>query len=208
MALSGSKGDCEQLKQDLLGFLTQELRLTLSSVKTKVTHATAGKALFLGTWIRLTSQRSKPVWAVAYEGVTKIVPVFPRPQLLAPISSIVERLVEEGFAKRGREGNPTRVGRFIHLPLSEIVQRYTMIARGYLNYYSFVRNYVRMKARVLYILQYSLALTIASKMKLRTKRKVFKTYGPHLKVRGEGGKSFEFNLSEFPASAPGFKVGV
>lgn len=46
-------------------------------------------------------------------------------------------------------------------------------------------NYGRVAARVHYILKYSCALTIASKMKLNTLRKVYNKYGKKLTVKDE-----------------------
>jgi len=45
-----------------------------------------------------------------------------------------------------------------------------------------------MAARVHFILKYSCALTISSKMKLRTLRRVFKTYGKNLAINHNGKK--------------------
>lgn len=46
-------------------------------------------------------------------------------------------------------------------------------------------NYGKLAARVHFILKYSCVLTIASKMKLKTKKKVFKKYGKDLKILNE-----------------------
>lgn len=60
--------------------------------------------------------------------------------------------------------------------------------RGILNYYSLANNYGNLAARVHYIMKYSCVLTIASKMKLNSKKKVFKKYGKYLNILNEKGK--------------------
>ena len=52
-------------------------------------------------------------------------------------------------------------------------------------------NYGRLAARVHYSLKYSCALTISSKMKLRTMRRAFKKYGKELTIQ-RGKKSISF----------------
>lgn len=52
-------------------------------------------------------------------------------------------------------------------------------------------NYGRLAARVHFSLKYSCTLTIASKMKLITMRRVFKKYGKDLTIQGEK-KSISF----------------
>lgn len=58
-----------------------------------------------------------------------------------------------------------------------------------MNYYSGCSNYSTLRARVLYILKYSCALTFASKLRLKTKRKVFSRFNFDLAVRPDGNGS-------------------
>jgi hypothetical protein len=44
----GSKKDCLNLRDDLRKFLAEELKLELHQDKTNLTHATLGRARFLG----------------------------------------------------------------------------------------------------------------------------------------------------------------
>ena len=54
---------------------------------------------------------------------------------------------------------------------------------------SFANNFGRFAARIHWILRYSCALTIATKMKLKTLNKVFSKYGKNLSVKDEKGSS-------------------
>jgi hypothetical protein len=76
------------------------------------------------------------------------------------------------------------------------------IARGLMNYYTFVNNYTRVRARVLYLLKYSCALTLASKFRLGTLKKTFNELGYDFNKKGGA----QFNEELIPTSAPGFKL--
>jgi group II intron reverse transcriptase/maturase len=200
----GSKEDCIKIRDDLALFLKEKLNLTLSS---KITHATYDKAFFLGTNIRITPYEKKPIRYTNRLGDVRITKVSTRPQLLAPIRRIVERLTEKGFCRKGIVGWPTRVGKFIHYPLDVVYNIVLGVARGYLNYYSFASNYARLRKRILFILKYSLALTLANKFKLRTLRKTFRKYGYDLQVTVDN-KNLKFDENIFPKSAPGFRMDI
>jgi hypothetical protein len=103
-----------------------------------------------------------------------------------PIDRIVKKLNERGYTKK--DGSPTRNGRFINHTLYDMIEHYKMVERGILQYYKLANNYGRVAARVHYILKYSCALTIASKMKLNTLRRVFNKYGKNLNIKNEAGE--------------------
>lgn len=69
----------------------------------------------------------------------------------------------------------------IHFTNDQIVNHFKSISRGIFNYYSFVNNTGSL-GRIHYILKYSCVLTLASKLKLRTKKKVFKKFGKDLNI--------------------------
>lgn len=206
VGLIGSKADAQAFKEALGAFLHDSLNLSLSNEKTKITHASRDRALFLGTLIRITPYEKAPIRKIIRGGRSRTSRIATRPQLLAPLDRIVTKLGEKNFCKKGLRGEPTRNGKYIHLPLDAIAYIYRSIARGYLNYYSFVDNYAVMRARVLYILYYSLVLTFASKLKLGTKHRVLNKFGPSLAIRDQSGKVIAaFDPSTFPKVAPGFR---
>jgi hypothetical protein len=104
----------------------------------------------------------------------------------APIEKIVQKLIKKGYA--AKNGIPIRNGRFVNHNLHDIVEYYKVLERGILEYYNLASNYSRIAAKVHYILKYSCVLTFASKMKLKTLRKVFKKYGKNLKIKNKHGK--------------------
>ena len=183
MGLNGPREYCKQITLECKIFLFEKLKLTLNLEKTKITRSQTDSALFLGYKIHKT-KLSKNKIAVNAKGIrTRRVS---NTVLDAPLKRIVEKLTLKGYVKPN--GNPTKNGRFINHTLYDIIEHYKMVERGILQYYSLANNYGRVAARVHYILKYSCALTIASKMKLKTLRRVFNKYGKDINIMDEKGK--------------------
>lgn len=180
IGVDGSKKDCMELKNLINDFLRTELNLVLSLDKTKITNAQKESANFLGYRIYKTVMRKRPIRR------DRISQIVPRPILDGPIDIITKRLIKRKYVKKG--GNPTQNARLINHQLPDIINHYRAVERGILNYYSLANNYRNLAARVHFILKYSCVLTIASKMKLKTKKKVFKKYGKDLSILNEKGK--------------------
>lgn len=179
----GSKEECIELRHKMREFLENELKMLLNIDKTKIMNSSKERALFLGYHIQMTQFRKTPV---RYSKEGKFIRVTPRPLLNGPIDRIVNRLQERGFVNK--YNNPTRNGKFIALNLIDLVNHYRSIERGILNYYGLANNYGRVATRVHYLLKYSCALTIASKMKLKTLKRVFSKYGRDLNIIDGYGK--------------------
>lgn len=182
MGLNGPKEYCEKIALECKTFLFERLKLTLNLEKTKITHSQTDSALFLGYRVHKTKLSKNKVAANSKRTITRRVT---NTVLDAPITRIVEKLILKGYAKKN--GNPTKNGRFINHTLYEIIEHYKMVERGILQYYSLANNYGRVAARVHYILKYSCALTIASKMKLKTLKRVFNKYGKDISIRDQEG---------------------
>ena len=183
IGVDGSKKDCMKLKNKINDFLKTELNLVLNLDKTKVTNAQRESAKFLGYRVHKTVMRKMPI---KRDKIGRLSRIVPRLILDGPIDEIVKRLIERRYATKA--GNPTRNARFINYQLPDIINHYRAVERGILNYYSLANNYGNLASRVHFILKYSCVLTIASKMKLRTKKKVFKKYGKDLRILNEKGK--------------------
>lgn len=179
----GTKENCKILINQIKEFLSERLNLILNADNTKTTNAQMQSAKFLGYIIYKTKINKMPIRRGKLKGLSQIVL---RPMTDAPIKEIIQKLVEKKYAKKN--GNPTRNAKFINHVLSDIVNHFRSVERGILNYYSLANNYENLAAKVHYILKYSCVLTIASKMKLKTKKKVFKIYGKDLKILNEEGK--------------------
>lgn len=185
IGIIGSKMDAATIRDNLRVFLDEKLKLELSMQKTKITHARDEIAHFLGTDIRITPLELRPIRKSTRNGQTLISKTATRPQLLCPINKLIDKLIARGIAKPG--GEPTSWGRMIHFETHQIVNHYSTIWRGISNYYCFANNTGSM-GRIFYILKYSCVLTLASKLKLKTKSKVFKRFGKDLTIKDNNDK--------------------
>lgn len=177
----GSKRTCGFIQSDIKNFLEEKMKLTLNSEKTKITHATTEDSFFLNYRISCTPFKKM---RIGYNSKNKLTRFTTNTILTAPTQELVKKLKEKGFLNK--KGLPTRNKRYINVDLWNIIQCFRGLERGILNYYSLANNYGRFAARVHYSLKYSCALTIASKMKLTTLRKVFKRYGKDLTINIAG----------------------
>ncbi|GHO53761.1 reverse transcriptase/maturase family protein [Ktedonobacter robiniae] len=178
----GDKRFAQEIKEQVKEFLHTTLKLQLSEEKTCITHARTEEAQFLGTLLTL-----------GYGGEAKIARIAEKARrykrrstgwetvIKAPIKKIIKRLHEHKICTA--EGEPTAKGAWSHLDLQQIVALYSSINRGIQNYYRFVDNWGEL-TRIQYILQFSLAKTLAQKLKL-SKRAVFKRFGKNLCIKGK-----------------------
>ena len=183
IGLNGPKIYCEQIVEECRIFLFEQLKLTLNTEKIKITHSQLDSAKFLGYRVYKTKLSKMKI---AYNSKGKLARRTTNTVLDGPIDQIVEKLKQRGYTNK--KSSPTRNGRFINHPLYDIVEHYKMVEIGILQYYKLANNYGRVAARIHYILKYSCALTIASKMKLTTLRKVFNRYGKNLNIKNELGE--------------------
>ena len=96
----------------------------------------------------------------------------------APIEKLIQKLIDNGYARRNKESKVLAKGltHLVHLDHFEIIKYFNSRITGIVNYYSFTGNRSSLQ-RVLWIIRQSCALTLARKFKLRTMRKVFNRFG-------------------------------
>ena len=177
----GSREETVEIKDKIRIFLKNELKLTLSSEKTLVTHFSKQYITFLGTLIKGTWEREKKLSNVKRKGVIRKERVTSRTVLKAPIKLLFEKATINGFfKKRNHEFVPTYVGRCINLDHDDILRYYNSVIRGILNYYSFANNYKSLGS-LIHGLKFSCGRTLALKYKLRHVSKVFRKFGTNFK---------------------------
>ena len=173
----GSKADAMTVRSQVQDFLAEDLNLELNVEKTKVTHAGDNVVYFLGTNIRIAPPSKHPR-SKRKDGLVVKKAVYP--QLRLPLKRLAEELKAKGYL-HARRKSPTRVGWLTAFSPAQIIQHYNSVYRGIAAYYSFVDDKPLLN-RISYILKYSAALTLASKLRLKTKRKVFKKFGANLTI--------------------------
>lgn len=187
----GNYQDCKNIKIDINEFLKTNLKLNLNLEKTSITHASTDRAKFLGFEIHITPIDKRAIIVRNNkEGIPIKVQQTSRPQISAPVSKIIEKLKERKYC-RGKNNNPTRAGRLIHSTNSQIVDHFRVLWLGIANYYSICSNFAALN-QVYYILYYSCVLTLASKLRLKTKRKVLNKFGKNINIKNEAGKTLTF----------------
>lgn len=185
IGIIGSKKDCEEIRMKVKTFINENLKLELNMEKTKISNATTECAKFLGYKIFTTPENKKPYIKIKRGDEEKVVKSTTRPMMVVDTKELVNKLITKGFARK--DGRPTRLGRLIHFEPAHIVQYYSSIIRGIINYYYLASNFWNLN-RIYYILFYSCVLTLANKLKLRTMKKVIRKYGKLLTIKDNNGK--------------------
>jgi hypothetical protein len=153
----GPRKEAEEIRQRLGEFLGNRLKLTLSAEKTLITHATDGKAAFLGYEITVTRCGS----LISNGG---------RRTTNGNIALLMPRKVVAKYRDRY-----CRKGKIVHraelTPESDytIIQRYQGVLQGLYNFYCMAVN-VGNKKRMTYLkgmLEKSLTKTLASKCRCK-----------------------------------------
>ena len=108
---------------------------------------------------------------------------------LVPIEKLVKNLESQGMCRiidyNTRNVIPTRKTSWVNLSLREIITKYNLLLTDLFYYYSFAYNRCQLKF-IQYLIQHSAACTIMNKMKISSRRKVFKKFGTKLEVEEEG----------------------
>jgi len=204
IGVNGSLERTKLLKEEINKFLGEQLSLTMSWEKTKITSAQDDKLIFLGAEIHRPSSR---------KGDTKVIKKkmggreyssrisANRLSLRIPVKEVTERLSNQGLCiiKNYDRGEITPMGKtaWINLPLYDIVLRYNSILQGLINFYSFADNRPRLQL-FQFIIQHSCAKLIARKLNLHSRAKVFKKYGNNILIKDQEGskeKSISLKIS-------------
>jgi len=165
----------EEIKEKIGQFLMSRLHLTLSQEKTRITNARSEEAEFLGYRIRLGGSDKEQKVTRSTNGSGRI---FPRRStgmqvvLKAPIEKVIRRLTQKGFCDG--QGNPTAKKGWTILDEDQIINLFSSVNRGLLQYYRPADNWAEMR-RIQYILKFSLAKTLAMKRKTPITRVIRKS---------------------------------
>ena len=203
IGINGPRRIVEELKQELQTFLLNRLKLTLSSEKTRITRSDQG-VYFLGTRLKHhasgTNDQKRRTNSLTKTG-RKVRARVPQGRIIAlvPLDHLIRKLQSQGICKirnlRKHDVIPTRKTVWTNLNLVTIVQKYNGVWSGILNYYSFAYNRCQLNY-IQYLLQHSLACTFMNKLKLNSRRQVFKKYGKAIQVENDDGKLVVFKLEK------------
>ena len=170
----GSYNEAEEIRNKNAEVLHDRCKATLNMDKSIITQLTDGFH-FLGADIHKHKDNSvhmvdtKSIYDNKYK---RRIPL--RLFIKAPINKIIQKLVDNGFARRNSKKIILAKGRtnLVLFDFYTIISFYNSKINGILNAYGFAGN-ISSLHRVFRILRQSCALTLALKFKLRTMKKAF-----------------------------------
>lgn len=170
----GSKEDALTLKQELMTYLSSELKLELSVEKTKITHS-LNKARFLSYDITLSKNTSIKKDSIGRMRKTNSGTV----KLYVPKEKWVNKLKEYGAISIGQNENGEEIwttchrGELINRSNIEILSKINSEIRGMYNYYSIANNATVIK-NFAHNLSYSMFKTFGLKYRCSVKKVIAK----------------------------------
>lgn len=189
IAVIGPKSLARQVIEEVAAFLWEKLKLELNREKTQITHLPTEQARFLGyaiktatpRWRRRNMRRKRSPHNV----VQTVRTTSGNIKLLVPLRRLSEKL-----QKYMVNGQPACMNAFVNQPVDHIIGHYNGVIRGWYNYYQLAENVSSLNyAR--YILQYSLAKTLAHKESISVS-KVFRKYGKDITFQKPNGHHIHF----------------
>jgi group II intron reverse transcriptase/maturase len=145
-----------QLKAEISNFLWDVLHLRLSDEKTKITNAKHDKAKFLGFFISKS--------------------IFSSIKIEMDVENMIRKLQQNGMCDGS--GRPIGVTKILQLPIEDIIKYGNQVLRGLLHSQQGCHNFYK-GWRIQYIVQFSIAKTLARKFDISMK-KVFRKFGKSL----------------------------
>lgn len=190
IGFTGTKVEAEEIKNQIEIFLVDKLKLSFNATKNYISHSSQKGTKYLGFYLRYfpLNKRIKDENKF-YKDDSEICYQFKATainqlQLRIPVELILLRVVDRGYAKIRKDGKsirPTSCRRLSSLEDKLIVQRFSNIIRGLTEYYSPANSRSDLW-QIIALYRKSCALTLADKYKLKTAAKVYKKFGPNLKI--------------------------
>lgn len=193
IGFTGPRSEAQQIYESI-GNKLKDLKFEINQEKSKIYHSNERNIKYLGVYLRYFKHH-KLKWRKdgnATDEITKQVPALQAQAIntvhfRAPIVKMLGKLVDKGLAKCRKDGTvrATAYLKYCMLEDEKIVNRYSAMIRGILNYYSCINRRSDLW-KVFAILRKSCALTLAHKHKLVTAARVYAKYGPNLIIRNLG----------------------
>jgi len=163
LAFVGPKKEAVEIRQQIGDYLGQQLKLTLSTEKTLITHANDEKAKFLGYEIKVMRQESyisEDGRRAANGTITLRMP-----------QKVVHKYLNR-FSKKGKVVHRAELKSESDYT---IIQRFQSVLQGLYNYYCMAVNVSKRMNFIKWILETSLTKTLSSKFKCKV-TSIYKKY--------------------------------
>lgn len=184
LGFSGTHQEAIEIKSRIMKFLEDKLKLKVNETKSKIYHAGDRGIKFLGFYLRYLPNKIVTDPKKEEEGVKQLKSTaINQVQLRIPVENLLERGIQRGWAKQRKNGTyrATSLRKIASLEDKEIVNRFSSIIRGVVNYYQPANQYSDLW-QVVSLIRKACALTLADKHKLKTAAKAYKKWGPKLTV--------------------------
>ncbi len=173
---SGTRKGALEIKEKIKAFL-KTIKLELSEEKTLITHATTGKARFLGYDIHMAIDNNQMT------AQDRAQTTYRRRALnMTPILAVPQDVARHWRMEYTKNGKPTNRPELLQCSDMEIVATYGSEFQGIVNYYSLAHNVSQGFYSVKYVFMESAVRTLANKHKTSRRR----IYAKH-KRRSEHG---------------------
>lgn len=191
IGFTGTKDEAEEIKNQIEIFLGDKLKLSTNVTKSYISHSSEKGTKYLGFYLRyfplnkIVKDNNKPYYKDGSGiGFQLKATAINQLQLRIPVELILLRSVDRGYARIRKDGKSIRATSCRRLSSLEdklIVQRFSSIIRGIMEYYSPANSRSDLW-QIVALYRKSCALTLADKHKFKTAAKVYKKYGPNLKI--------------------------
>lgn len=179
LGLSGTKEDAEKIKQEIKTFLQEELKLELSDEKTFITHARTQPARFLSYHISASQDDTRQT--KKKRSVNGTIHLRVPPDLL-----------RKKYQKYQKNNKPIHRKELTNNTEYSIVAQYQSEFRGFAQYYQLANDLYRLNS-LKWMMQQSLAKTLATKLKLTVKQ-VHKKYETSWTTDGKTHKGLQVTV--------------
>lgn len=177
--VAGSSDDAKLMKNRLCDILDKRCGLELNKEKTVIT-ATKEGFKFLGAYcVKPYSMKAGLFASAMKKGNAARYKM--RMRVMIPVNDVIKKLADNKFVVFNELGLPIATARkdLVNFEHHEIITFYNHRIQGLANFYGFASNLTSLR-KINMFLQFSCALTLALKLKLRTKKQVFNKFGPKL----------------------------
>lgn len=214
LGFTGKKEEAIAIKNNIEQFLADGLKLKVNENKSKIFHSSDRNIKYLGFFLRYinTNKIVKDPKGENGDIIQQLKSTaINSTQLRIPVEELLQRAVERGYAKLRKDGESYRATscrKLASLLDKDIVDRFSGIIRGLVQYYSASNQYSDLW-QVISIYRKSCALTLADKHKLKTAAKAFKTYGPRLRISDslDPKKTVELYYPDSLKTTSNFRIG-
>lgn len=144
LGFTGTRENAETIFKSIKEFLETKLSLKVNEEKSKIYHSSDRNIKFLGFFIRYLSPKRTIDKSKKEKGIKQIKMIaINQAQLRIPVENVLKRLKEKGYATVRKNGTYRATSNRVLGSFDDklIVNRYSSVIRGLLNYYQPANQY-------------------------------------------------------------------